>query len=95
MFGLAVPIEHYKKWFYSLAGLLTVVTLGIAFTAPSVGSFETGLLVDALNQADNNMNRTHTLAAGDASAISDITVIGDSVALRSSTAFLNFCRKLR
>ncbi|EMC50284.1 acetyltransferase [Streptococcus mutans] len=87
LFGLTVPIEHYKKWFYSLVGLLTVVTLGIAFTAPSVGSFETGLLVDALNQADNNMNRTHTLAAGDASAISDITVIGDSVALRSSTAF--------
>ena len=34
-----------------------------------------------------NLNRTHTVAAGDAGALSDVTVIGDSVALRSSASF--------
>lgn len=87
LFGLEIHLDQYKKWFYGLAGLLTAIVLGITVTAPHVGAFETSLLVDSLNQADNNMNRTHTLAAGDAGAISDITVIGDSVTLRSSSAF--------
>ncbi|MGT2750617.1 acyltransferase family protein [Streptococcus orisasini] len=87
LLGLEIHLDPYKKWLYGLAALLTAVALGVAVTAPNVGAFETNLLVDSLNQADNNMNRTHTLAAGDATAISDITVIGDSVTLRSSSAF--------
>lgn len=87
LLGLEIHLNLYKKWLYGFAGLLSVIALGIIVTAPSVGAFETSLLVDSLNQADNNMNRTHTLTAGDAGAISDITVIGDSVTLRSSSAF--------
>ncbi|EHJ51882.1 acyltransferase family protein [Streptococcus macacae] len=85
--GLEINLNAYKKWLYACLGVLAAIVFGILATAPKVGNFETSLLVDSLNQAENSLNRTHTLAAGDASAISDITVIGDSVALRSSSAF--------
>lgn len=86
-FGLTLDLSPYQKWIYSGFALLSVITLAISLTAPKVGRFETNLLVDSLNQADNNMNRTHTLAAGDASAISNVSIIGDSVALRASSTF--------
>lgn len=77
----------YKKWLFSIGGVLTLITVVTILTAPSIGSFETELLQNSLQQARTNTNRTHTLAAGDAGALSDVTVIGDSVALRSSAAF--------
>ncbi|TQB88598.1 acetyltransferase, partial [Streptococcus agalactiae] len=77
----------YKKWLFSIGGVLTLITVVTMLTAPSIGSFETELLQNSLQQARTNTNRTHTLAAGDAGALSDVTVIGDSVALRSSAAF--------
>lgn len=86
-FGLTLDLSPYQKWIYGGFALLSVITLAISLTAPKVGRFETNLLVDSLNQADNNMNRTHTLAAGDASAISNVSIIGDSVALRASSTF--------
>lgn len=43
--------------------------------------------MNSLQQAQTNLNRTHTVTAGDATALSDVTVIGDSVALRSSASF--------
>lgn len=87
LFGLQLDLSPYKKWLFGTAGVLTIITIATAAIAPKVGKFETNLLVDSLQQAQNNMNRTHTLAAGDASALSDVSVIGDSVALRSSSAF--------
>ncbi|EHJ57045.1 hypothetical protein HMPREF9318_01601 [Streptococcus urinalis FB127-CNA-2] len=87
LFGLSLDLKPYLKWLYTLAGVLAVITLLTGFLAPSVGKFENELLASSLEQARNSINRTHTLAAGDANALSDITIIGDSVALRSSSAF--------
>jgi peptidoglycan/LPS O-acetylase OafA/YrhL len=87
LLGLKIDIKPYKKWVFGIVGLLSLLTVITASTAPKVGRFETELLVDSLHQAQNNMNRTHTLAAGDANALSSISIIGDSVALRSSSAF--------
>lgn len=84
--GRTIQLPQQKLPLYGALGLLVAITLGISATAPKVGDFETNLLVSSLVQADSNMNRTHTLAAGDASAISDVIIIGDSVTLRASSA---------
>lgn len=87
LFGLSLDLEKYIKWF-ALAGLaLLLLMVGRSIAAPKVGKFETELTVGALQQSQNSLNRTHTLAAGDANALSDVSIIGDSVALRSSAAF--------
>ncbi|MGT2687473.1 acyltransferase family protein [Streptococcus porcinus] len=87
LFGLKLDLKPYVKWFALGALALLLVTLGRSMMAPTVGKFETDLLVGALQQSQSSMNRTHTLAAGDANALSDISIIGDSVALRSQSAF--------
>lgn len=87
LLGLNLDLHPYQKWLYGggvLFGLVTIVTIIIS---PAVGDFETSLLVNSLQQAQTNLNRTHTVTAGDATALSDVTVIGDSVALRSSASF--------
>lgn len=87
LLGLNLDLHPYHKWLYGggvLFGLVTIVTIIIS---PAVGDFETSLLVNSLQQAQTNLNRTHTVTAGDATALSDVTVIGDSVALRSSASF--------
>lgn len=71
---------------------MTIVTIIIS---PAVGDFETSLLVNSLQQAQTNLNRTHTVTAGDATALSDVTVIGDSVALRSSASFQAYFQMLK
>lgn len=86
IFGVPLYIKPYYRWVYGFLAFLVFVTLGVAATAPKVGAFETDLLVSSLNQADNNMNRTHTLLAGDAKAMSDVLILGDSVALRASSS---------
>lgn len=76
-----------NKWpFYSFLGGLVAILIWVSATAPAVGKFETDLLVNSLSQAQSNLNRTHTLAAGDVTAISDVVIIGDSVTLRASGA---------
>jgi peptidoglycan/LPS O-acetylase OafA/YrhL len=87
LLGLEVDLHRYNRWFYGSIALLSIVTIATAITAPKVGTFETELLVNSLKQSQTNIERTHTLAAGDASALSDVSIIGDSVALRSSSAF--------
>ncbi|WP_423218122.1 acyltransferase family protein [Streptococcus equinus] len=87
LFGKPLDLEPYKKWILGGSAALAVVTLVTVMTAPAVGKFETSLLVSSLQQSQVNLNRTHTVAAGDAGALSDVTVIGDSVALRSSASF--------
>lgn len=87
LLGLNLDLHPYQKWLYgggTLLGLVTIVTIIIS---PAVGDFETSLLVNSLQQAQTNLNRTHIVTAGDATALSDVTVIGDSVALRSSASF--------
>ena len=87
LFGIYLDLSPYKKWLYGSSAVLALITLITVATAPAMGNFETGLLVNSLQQAQTNLNRTHTVTAGDAGALSDVTVIGDSVALRSSAAF--------
>lgn len=87
LFDYHLDLTPYKTWFAGLVSVLILLTLGTCLMAPKVGRFETQLLVSSLKQSQNTINRTHTLAAGDANALSDISIIGDSVALRSSAAF--------
>ncbi|TWT14502.1 acyltransferase family protein [Streptococcus sp. sy010] len=87
LFDYELDLQGFKKWLYGLAGLLVLVMMVIVIRAPKIGDFEKNLLVNSLNQAQANVNRTHTLIAGDANAMSDVMVIGDSVALRSSDTF--------
>lgn len=86
LLGVTVDFKEYYKWSLGGLGLLVAITIGITVTAPKVGAFETDLLVSSLNQADNRLDRTHTLLAGDAKAVSDVLIIGDSVTLRASAA---------
>ncbi|MGT2935025.1 acyltransferase family protein [Streptococcus castoreus] len=87
LLGLEIDFSPYHKWMLGGALALFLLMLGTCLVAPKVGKFERQLLVSSLQQAQNNINRTHTLAAGDANALSDVGIIGDSVALRSSAAF--------
>lgn len=87
LFDYELNLQAAKKGLFSLAGVLTILMFIIIVKAPKIGNFEKELLVNSLNQAQANVNRTHTLIAGDANAMSDVMVIGDSVALRSSNAF--------
>lgn len=87
LFGYELDLMPYVKWGVIFGSFLILLTVGRALTAPKIGNFEKQLLVGALQQNQSNINQTHTIAAGDANALSDITIIGDSVALRSQNAF--------
>lgn len=87
LFGLEIDLKPYKYWVLGVLATLILLTVGTSVFAPKVGDFETDLLVNTLKQEQTKINQTHTLAAGDASALSNVAVIGDSVALRSSAAF--------
>ena len=73
--------------FYSMI-LLTLIMFFISVTAPKVGAFEESLIVNALNQADTKMQTTRSQVdqskATEYNVADGITLIGDSVALRSS-----------
>ncbi|MGH2270116.1 acyltransferase family protein [Streptococcus uberis] len=87
LFGYELDLMPYVKWGAIFGSFLILLTVGRVLTAPIIGNFEKQLLVGALQQNQSNINQTHTIAAGDANALSDITIIGDSVALRSQNAF--------
>ncbi|EIQ80872.1 UNVERIFIED_CONTAM: acetyltransferase [Streptococcus canis] len=87
LLGLEIDFSPYYKWISGIAVALSLLALGTCVAAPKVGKFEQQLLVSSLQQAQSNIDRTHTLAAGDANALSNVGIIGDSVALRSSAAF--------
>ena len=73
--------------FYSMIPLALIMFF-ISVTAPKVGAFEESLIVNALNQADTKMQTTRSQVdqskATDYNVADGITMIGDSVALRSS-----------
>ncbi|WNZ88438.1 acyltransferase family protein [Streptococcus iniae] len=87
LFDFKLDLQPYKLWIALSAFALVLMMMIRSATAPSIGKFETDLLVSTPQQNQNNINRTHTLATGDASALGDVSIIGDSVALRSSHAF--------
>ena len=51
-------IPHIKPIFAGSAGVLGLITVSVILIAPQVGAFETDLMVNGLNQAQTNMNRT-------------------------------------
>ena len=73
--------------FYSMIPL-TLIMFFISVTAPKVGAFEESLIINALNQADTKMQTTRSQVdqskATEYNVADGITLIGDSVALRSS-----------
>ena len=54
----AKEIPHIKPVFAGSAGVLGLITVVVILIAPQVGAFETDLMVNGLNQAQTNMNRT-------------------------------------
>lgn len=83
-FGRIIGLPTKRLPLYGLLGTLIAITLGITLTAPKMGEFEENLLISSLMQAGTNIYRTHQLTAGDATAINDVLIIGDSVTLRAS-----------
>ena len=73
--------------FYSMIPLALIMFF-ISVTAPKVGAFEESLIVNALNQADTKIQTTRSQVdqskATEYNVADGITMIGDSVALRSS-----------
>lgn len=76
-----------KPIFYSLIPLVLIMFL-IVGTAPAVSSFDESLIVNGLKQTDNKMQMTRSqvdqATATEYNVSDGITMIGDSVALRSS-----------
>ena len=84
----AKEIPHIKPVFAGSAGVLGLITVVVILIAPQVGAFETDLMVNGLNQAQTNMNRTKTMAdqaeASRYNIAEGVSIIGDSVTLRAS-----------
>ncbi|MGT2950486.1 acetyltransferase [Streptococcus cuniculi] len=88
LLGLEMDLKPYAKWIWATAATLLVATIGISLFAPRLGNFERESLVNNLYQADNRMGQTKQLAQrGKASSFEvteGLTIIGDSVTLRST-----------
>lgn len=91
--GVEVDLKPYWKALVGLGAGLAVLLMGVITTAPKIGAFETDLLVNALKQSQTHLTRTHRVTAGDVDALSDVTIIGDSIALRSQNAFMTLMPK--
>lgn len=90
LLGLDIDFVSYSKWFYSLAGLLTLTCLGISLFAPKLGGFEKESLASNLVQAQTQMATTRAAAenaqATNYNVQTGVTIFGDSVTVRASTA---------
>ncbi|HFI0235459.1 TPA: acyltransferase family protein [Streptococcus suis] len=90
LLGLDIDFVSYSKWFYSLAGLLTLACLGISLFAPKLGGFEKESLASNLVQAQTQMATTRAAAenaqATNYNVQAGVTIFGDSVTVRASTA---------
>lgn len=90
LLGLDIDFASYSKWFYSLAGVLTLACLGISLFAPKLGGFEKESLASNLVQAQTQMATTRAAAenaqATNYNVQAGVTIFGDSVTVRASTA---------
>ena len=87
VFDLDIDLKPYLKPLLGIGAALSILLLIVSAVAPKLGQFESDLLVNSLKQSQNSLTRTNRVVAGDVDALSDVTIIGDSVALRSQTAF--------
>ncbi|MGX7775997.1 acyltransferase family protein [Streptococcus pluranimalium] len=85
--GIEIDLKPYWKAMVGIGAALSLLLVIVSATAPKVGKFESELLVNSLKQSQNSLTRSYMVTAGDVDALSDVTVIGDSVALRSQNAF--------
>ncbi len=83
-------LKPYSKWIAGVFGILVLATLVISVTAPKVGSFEREMLTSNLQQADSQMTATRNAAenaqASDYNIQPGVTIFGDSVTVRASSA---------
>lgn len=85
--GLELDLKPYWKGLLGAGGTLTLLLVIVCAVAPKVGTFESDLLFNSLKQSQNSLTRSYRVTAGDVDALSDVTILGDSVALRSQNAF--------
>lgn len=88
LLGVTISLKPYTKWVISIATIFVLATISISLFAPKIGAFETDMLGNGLNQADNQMKQTMAFAEkGKASSyeVSEgVNIIGDSVTLRAT-----------
>lgn len=86
--NLEFDLSPYKKWIWTSAASLLLLTIGVSLFAPPLGNFERESLINSLYQSSNRMGQTQQLAQrGKASSFEvteGLTIIGDSVTLRST-----------
>ena len=86
--GTKMDLSSLTRPIYYSMIPLTLIMFFISVTAPKVGAFEESLIINALNQADTKMQTTRSQVdqskATEYNVADGITLIGDSVALRSS-----------
>lgn len=85
--GLELDLKPYWKGLLGAGGTLTLLLVIVCAVAPKVGTFESDLLFNSLKQSQNSLTRSYRVTAGDVDALSDVTILGDSVSLRSQNAF--------
>ncbi|MFU2206213.1 acyltransferase family protein [Streptococcus pluranimalium] len=93
--GIEIDLKPYWKAMVGIGTALSLLLVIVSAMAPKVGKFESELLVNSLKQSQNSLTRSYMVTAGDVDALSDVTVIGDSVALRSQTAFKKIMPKVQ
>lgn len=90
LFGLAVDLKPYKKHITIGFSLLTVLNIAICFFAPKLGNFDKENMISSLYQAQTQLATTRA-GVENAQATSyeiqeGVTIFGDSVTVRASTA---------
>lgn len=90
LFGLPIDLKPYKKWIQINFSTLALIGLGICLFAPKLGSFEHENMISSIYQAQTQMNTTRSAAenvkATGFEIQKGITIFGDSVTVRASSA---------
>lgn len=90
LFGLPIDLKPYKKWIQISFSTLALIGLGICLFAPKLGSFEHENMISSIYQAQTQMNTTRSAAenvkATGFEIQKGITIFGDSVTVRASSA---------
>lgn len=90
LFGLPIDLKPYKKWIQINFITLALIGLGICLFAPKLGSFEHENMISSIYQAQTQMNTTRSAAenvkATGFEIQKGITIFGDSVTVRASSA---------
>ncbi|NQN49779.1 acyltransferase [Streptococcus suis] len=90
LFGLPIDLKPYKKWIQINFITLALIGLGICLFAPKLGTFEHENMISSIYQAQTQMNTTRSAAenvkATGFEIQKGITIFGDSVTVRASSA---------